>query len=157
MRKFLNDCAAIEETIAAIYRQLAEALPCDEELKAIWRKMADEEDQHAIQIGLAARLPYKETFRGENLTPAKVEQLLHRARTILAGVRSAGMTEEDALRVSLKLEGEFMAVHVASAAEFLDGKMREMFRCLARGDEEHHRALEEYHARRFGQKLVATA
>jgi len=152
MRKFLNDCIAIEETIAAIYRQLAASVGCDAELKAIWEKMAGDEEQHALQIRLAARLPQQETFKGEKLTPARTGQLLSRTRTILEGTNSAKMGVEDALRVSLKLEGEFLAVHVAAAAEFIDGKMREMFLCLARGDEEHQRALQEYYARHFGQK-----
>ncbi len=35
IRKFLNTCAAIEKTIATIYRQFAQTVPADEELKSI--------------------------------------------------------------------------------------------------------------------------
>lgn len=157
MNKLLKGCEEIEQTIAAIYRQLAETVACAGELQAIWTAMAKDEDDHAAQIRLANRLPESETVEQLKLPEAKVNQLLNRARTILEGARTTTMSADDALRVSLKLEGEFLAVHTALAIEFADESMRRMFQCLARCDEEHQRDLREYHARHFAQTPARSA
>ena len=152
MRKFLDTCIDIEETIAAIYRQFAETVSCDEALKKIWEEMANEEDQHASVIRLAGRLPRKDTFLAQKMTQDRVEQLLYRLKVVLERAKVAPLTVESALRVSMKLEGEFTEVHAASAAEFIDIKMKEMFQKLASGDKEHKQALEDYYLKFFGHE-----
>ena len=152
MRKFLDTCIDIEDTIAAIYRQFAETVSCDEALKKIWEEMANEEDQHASLIRFASRLPRKDTFLGQKMTQDRVDQLLYRLKVVLERAKVAPLTVESALRVSMKLEGEFTDVHAASAAEFIDIKMKEMFQKLASGDKEHKQALEDYYLKFFGHE-----
>ena len=150
MRKFLNTCATIEKTIAEIYRRFADSIACDEELKAIWLKMAKEEDQHALDIGFAARLPHEGTFRGKDLTLHRAEQLADVTRQVLDKARKAQYSVQEAVDISLALEKEFLAVHIASSVEFEQETMRNMFRSIVQSEEEHCRAIREYHARNPG-------
>ncbi|WP_298036868.1 ferritin family protein [uncultured Desulfuromonas sp.] len=151
-RTFLQKCVSIEETVAAIYRGFLETVPCDEELKTIWLRMAGEEDDHAAQIRLALRLPIKEAFRGQKVSMAQMEQLLNRARSILEGVRSSPPRVEDALRIAMKLEQDFLHVHIESAAEFAEDSLRRMFAALGQEDEKHKVALEGYFRKHFARK-----
>jgi hypothetical protein len=118
-RKFLNTCETIEKTIAKIYRQFVASTPCDEELKAIWIKMAEEEDQHAMDIGFAARLPHEDTFKVKDLTQSRADQLLDLTKKLLNKAKTSKISTETAVDLTLKLEKEFLAVHIASSLEFV--------------------------------------
>lgn len=149
-RKFLNTCSTIEKTIAHIYRQFTESVPCDEELKAIWIKMAEEEDQHAADINFAARLPQESTFKVKDLTQARVNQLLELTEKALKKSKEIKISTEAAVNITLKLEKEFLAVHIASSVEFEQANMRQMFQLIVKSEEEHYREIREYHERYFG-------
>jgi rubrerythrin len=147
MLKFLNTCAEIEETVGAIYRQLAGSLPEEHELRGIWLKMAGDEDGHAQQIRLASRLPAREVFKGVNVSLGKVETLLQSARGVQKELQGARLAIGEALKLSMGIEEGFRQVHVALAVEFIDESMRRMFQSLAGDDERHANLLRHYLAK----------
>ena len=147
MRKFLTTCAAIEKTIADIYRRFVDTVPCNGELKAIWLRMAKEEDQHAMEINFAARLPPEGLFKVKEMTQARVEELYDFTKKVLDQARTSTLPAKTAVDYTLKLEEEFLAVHIASAVEFEEKSMSKMFQSIAQSEEEHCRAIREYHSR----------
>ena len=146
MRKFLKTCAEIEKTIAEIYRCFAEKVFCDEELKEIWRTMAQEEDQHALEIGFASRLPQEGMFKLQK-DQATVDQLLDTARQILWKAKSTDLSRDAAVNYTLQLEQKFLEVHIASAVEFEQESMRKMFQSIVQSEEVHCQAIKDYRAR----------
>jgi rubrerythrin len=148
-RKFLNTCETIEKTIGKIYRQFVASTLCDEELKAIWIKMAEEEDQHATDIGFAARLPHEGTFKVKDLTQSRVDQLLDLTKKVLNKAMTSEISTETAVDLTLKLEKEFLAVHIASSLEFEKANMRQMFQSIVQSEEAHYRDIRSYHAKYF--------
>lgn len=152
---FLQVCTRIEETVGEIYRQFARSAGCDAKLQAIWARLAAEEDDHAVELRFASRLPARQTFRDATLNTARVEQLLARARSILQGAQKSRLSVEEALRVSIALEKEFLEVHVATVAVFAEARMEKLFRSLGRGDDEHTSALKVYLAEHLGGRAAA--
>ena len=140
----LEQCAVIEETVGEVYRVLADSVPCDGMLLRIWRQMAQDEDAHAAQLRLARRLAKDAKLEQCHLSAAELEQLGRRAQTVLAGVKARALTADDALRVSLKLEQDFLKVHAAENLSLGDPSIAALFASLARADDEHVRGLREY-------------
>jgi rubrerythrin len=147
MLRFFNACAEIEETVGAIYRQLAAALPEGDELRSLWLQMAIEEDEHARQIRLAGRLPAREVFKGLHIPLAKIEEHLQRARAIQKKLQEVRPAMPVALKLSMQLEEEFRVVHVALAVEFRDESMKRMFESLAGDDDRHANQLRQFLAK----------
>ncbi|WP_432820988.1 hypothetical protein [Trichloromonas sp.] len=137
MLRFLSICAEIEDVVGDIYRVLAERVECDEPLKALWAQMARDEEAHAMQLRFAMRLPASQTFKPKTLPLAQAEQLLKSAHGILAGARTSPLNERLALRLSRKLEEDFVAIHIGAAMAFRDDSMRQMLNCLGSADREH--------------------
>jgi rubrerythrin len=150
MLKFLNTCAEIEDVVGAIYRQLADTLPENHELRGIWLEMAEDEGEHARQIRLAARLPAQDVFKGSKVSLAKVQELLQRARGVQKRLQEEQFTVQEALQLSIHLEVEFRLVHVALAVEFQEEAMRRMFQSLTRDDDRHANLVRHYLAKVTG-------
>ncbi|SDZ96390.1 Rubrerythrin [Desulfuromusa kysingii] len=144
MRKFLNTCVAIEKSIASIYRQFAATIPEDEELQAIWIKLAKEEDQHAMDISFAARLPHEGVYQVKNLTQSRVDQLLTITKDVLNKAKLTNLSAQAAANITLKLEQEFLDVHIAASVEFETASMQKMFQSISKNEEEHCREIKAY-------------
>ena len=144
MVKFLNTCAQIEETAAQIYHEFASDQKCDEALVAIWQKMAKDEEDHAQQLRLAARLPAKETFTGRRDNGPATDTLKALADGILIKARSEGYELLDMLKTAVILEKEFRKIHATYALEFKNPSLLETFKRLARADAEHLKELDAF-------------
>jgi len=144
--KFFNSCIELEKTVSGIYTNLANIVDCDQELRKLWLNMAEEEYQHATQIELASRLP-KGTFIGIKITQETIDDLLDKALLVHKRTQSPGLSVTDSLRLSIKLETDFQAIHVASAAEFSSPSLSKLFLSLAKGDKVHTEALEAFKKR----------
>ncbi len=151
MRQFFTICISIEKTIGAIYRQFAGSLTCDNQLKEIWMKMAQDEDQHALDLNFAARLAKDDGFTPKAHIMAKVERMHQFVLESLTKAKAGHFTPKAAVELSLKLENEFLAIHITSSVDFESDSMRRMFAAMVRGDEEHCRAIREYHALHYGR------
>lgn len=143
MRRYLNICAEIEETVGQIYEAMADKLPKEERLSDIWRQMARDERDHAGQIRFALRLPARHVFEVQDFPEEKVEVLLNRARNILQLVKERPLTVREAVRLALGLEGEFLNAHIVGAS-FKEESLKKMMQALARADEAHLGLLRQY-------------
>ena len=144
MRKFLNTCVAIEENIAAIYREFAATISDDEELQDIWMKLAKEEDQHAMDISFAARLPHEGVCIVKKLTQSRVDQLLDATKKMLDKAKASKLSAKAAAKITLKLEQDFLAIHIAASVEFETDNMQKMFQSISLSEEEHCREIKAY-------------
>jgi rubrerythrin len=141
--KFLTACALVEESLANIYREMAAASAMkDRELSAIWMEMARDEEDHAQQLRMAARLTRDNAFDAEaskiDIDPSV---LTSRANAFLEQIVSGQLTESDMLRIALELEEEFSRLHATSALAFRDGSLKEMFKAMARAEDKHTASL----------------
>lgn len=155
MRRYLNICAEIEETVGQIYEAMAEKLAEDDRLSTLWRQMACDERDHAGQIRFALRLPVLHVFEDQDFPEEKAEVLLTRARNILRLVKDRPLSVREALRLAHGLEGEFLCAHVTGAA-FKDESLKKMMQALARADEAHLGLLRQYAREVLGEPDLAS-
>ncbi|MDO3377787.1 ferritin family protein [Geoalkalibacter halelectricus] len=146
MDEFFDTCAEIESTLSLIYRRMANAIRGNERLKELLLQMAKDEADHVNQIRFARLLPADASFTGTKVSKTKLDLMLLKAQSLLQDIEAAPPAEEDALLRAIELEEGFMQVHVGSALEFSDPRLKERFELLARADEEHVATLREYFA-----------
>lgn len=137
MKLLLSSCSQIEANIGRIYRCFAENVECADDLKNIWIKLAEDEDRHAQEIEFFSRLNLDETIAIENLSKVRADQYLLRVKTILEGIKISNIKEDEALRISQKLESDLLEVHVNLSVDVLDKKTAEMFACIVQNEKEH--------------------
>ena len=147
IRRYLELSQQVEETVAAIYQGFVERFGDDPELCALWRQMAKDEYDHAMQIKLAFPL-VKEGLLGEaRLEVEKLEALLLQARQLRTDVERRDLAAAVALRLGLQMEERFCQVHLLAQTEIGRADLKELFRRLARADEEHIATLQRGLAR----------
>jgi len=148
MQRLLTRCAEIEETIAKIYRVLAEVSTYALPLQQFWIEMACDEDDHAQQLKLATRLCNDKVLASELLPLDRVEFLLRETKRFLARLQQGPVSADKALQLTHLLEEQFMQVHINSAATFSDPQLKKMFQALAHSDREHVERLQRLVAER---------
>lgn len=126
--------------IAEIYRKLAADESYRPELRAAFRQMALDEEDHADQIGFAMALPE------ESLAPTRigVDDFLEKVQARFELVRTRSIPEDEVVLLALDLEEEFNRVHLGAMALFRDSRLRALFKGLARSEEEHLATLKPF-------------
>ena len=152
----LDTCAEIEVKSAELYDLLAECFADCEEAARLWHKVAREEDNHANQFRLAARLK-EGAIGGLNADLWKVNNMLRIVESIVAGVRKCAPSLEDALRSAIKLEESLATFHLDCIACCTSDSHRQLFRAMMGFDDGHMQCLRDAHdraVRGWGKKAV---
>ena len=156
MFKFLTACAQVEEMAAQIYRTMQQAAVAENQadLKKLWEGLAADEEAHAQQLRLAARLSRERVFDlVEPSQEAHPATLLKRAELMLNYVRSKKLSELEMLHIADELERDFHKIHMSFILLFQDPSMKKMFDALAKADDIHVASLQD-RIRRFPKGLA---
>lgn len=148
MRSYLNNCQKIEQVMGEVYRKLAGVKIYSEKLRGIFERMAQDEDDHARQLGLAKSVPEDVFFEGGRFDPQKLDELLRRAHHLLRMAEDPLRSESLMLETAKDMEMEFIKIHLQNAVKFRDAAMAELFRDMAREDEKHYETLDSYYGSR---------
>lgn len=138
--KFLTACALVEEAAANIYREMSTAARDikDEELSLIWTEMAKDEEDHAQQLRMAARLSRNDVFDETKCNfVADPAALSAQAASFLEMIVAGQLTELDMLNIASELEKKFCQLHVSCSLAFKEESLKNMFKALARADDKH--------------------
>jgi rubrerythrin len=143
--QFLLEATRVEFQAEELYSEMADAFFDTFFLRDTFRRLASEERQHAMRLGLLAReqvlLPW---------TPVTVERKFAELREMsraLAALRqqlALPSTRRDPyamLRTLAELEERFTSSHAEEVAADADPRLRETFAAMARQDAEHVRLL----------------
>ena len=141
MKRHMNICIKVEETVGKIYRQMATSANLSLAVKQTLQEMANDEDDHASQLQLAVRLPENMAVTSSAAMLQQAEQLLAQAEHILRKVSQTEVTDQQAIKFGIKLEENFCQAHIACSFEFTDDRFRSMFAAMARADKEHCQRL----------------
>ncbi|RMF47149.1 MAG: hypothetical protein D6751_03425 [Deltaproteobacteria bacterium] len=136
----LQLCAQIEEVVRDIYTFLAEGAET-QDLARFWRDLADDESEHINLIRFASRLD-DVAFDGFARSAGELRALLFKARDVSDLVQGRIWQLPDLVDLLASLEREFMVLHAALMARFVDDAMRRLFEQLGQGDEKHLARLE---------------
>lgn len=143
MYGILRDCYQIEIISEKIYRKLAANEAYAPEIRKAFQKLSGDEQNHASQIDLLVQTPDYMIDAATRISGEKVEKVLALAEKILTEVEKKEISEEDALRLSLQMEHEFMKIHAHNALYFDTQRLADFFDSLGREDLVHLNTLQE--------------
>lgn len=144
MKAILQTCIDVEERVGEIYQQLAKHADANDELREIWREMADDEMRHAHRIRLVADRLEIAGVTACGLTGQEVQALLDRAGELLLDVQDECLSIDEAIYASVELEDAFLKVHLGHAVSGGHPDLQTMFKFLAEADREHTKRLKSY-------------
>jgi len=141
---FLDDAAALEEILSAIYEELAR-LTVNQRLKTELQRLQKEETNHSLVIRTGKNYVRQapDAFGKTIVTKTELEGGLEAARSILDDVRSGGEDFREAIVLVRRLEDQFEKIHMATAMDIKDEMLQKLFQRLAKDDKDHRLALDE--------------
>lgn len=145
MKNYLDGCQRIEQAMAAVYRKLAGVESYSDKLRIIFAQMARDEDDHARQLERAKSVPEEVFTRNKRFDQRKLDELLHQAQLLLRLAAEPDPSESLMLETAKDLEMEFIKIHLRNAVSLRDESVGEMFREMAREDQEHFETLDSYY------------
>lgn len=155
MRSFLIDCIRIETLASKTYQLLANNKAYAKEVCKVFQKLSDDELAHARLIDLVLQANEKDIEATPMISGEKISHGVNLAESVLQKVERERLSEEDALRIAVSLEQQFLKVHVNNAVHFHNLKLAELFNKLGSEDEAHLNTLKEclkwWHAERKQQ------
>lgn len=154
MNKLLRCCEAVESAVAQLYQLLARNEQ-QAELRALWRQMAKDEQEHAAQLQFAQRLSGERVFREKDgALFGAMNELLRQTEKDLDMVRQERISGGRAIELAVELEMRFCQAHATSALDFDHEGLKKMFQALARADHLHVQGLIDYMAGRPEHDLL---
>jgi len=152
MRKFLSECGMIENIASDLYQRLSENKSYDGKVREVFQQLAKDEKAHARHIDLILQASEQEIDATEMISGEKLKEAFTLAERMVQTVEREALSEENALRLAVLMEQQFMKVHVNNALFFRNQKLAELFNKLGSEDEAHLNTLKEclkwWHAER---------
>lgn len=144
MKAILQTCIDIEERVGEIYKLLVGHPDADDELRDIWREMADDEMRHAQRIRVV-----RDRFEVTgvllcSLSREGAQQLLDRASELLLEAQDGRLSLEEAIYASVELEDAFLKTHLGFAESANQPDLQTMFKALSEADLQHTERLKAY-------------
>jgi len=137
MYQYLMDCRKVEEIAARIYRIFAVQKIFSAEVKAVFQQLSQDEAAHARQLDLVIQADPREVPVVARIARDKLNEVLALAASYEEQAKHPELREEDALRMAVKMEREFIKVHVQNVLTFRNQKLEKLFGELAQGDQQH--------------------
>lgn len=131
----------IELLAAELYDNLAARHAQGSKARGVFTRLADEERQHALRIGMLAaqfrRSPG--SFSELKLDSAELQSIAADMSNLLAKLRRAGgeASYESALQFAIAVEKRLASVHAERLVAPSNPELARVFEQLARGDREH--------------------
>ena len=144
MNPVLQTCVNIEMRIGSIYRELTELPDASDELKDIWREMAEDEARHAHRIRLVADRLEIAGVTDHGLSLEQMQALYDRASEIYERVIEDALSVTEAVYASVELEDEFLKAHLNYAEVGGQPDLQTLFKLLAEEDRQHTARLRAY-------------
>ena len=143
MRSFLSDCKRIEEIAGKLYQQLADDSSYADEVRKVFQKLSDDERAHARHIDLVLQGDEKDIDAAQMIPWEKLDDAVKLAESLSRKPEGGNLNEENALRLAVQMEQQFVGVHVHNALSFRNPKLAALFDKLGKEDEAHLNTLRE--------------
>jgi rubrerythrin len=138
----LEECCALEEKCAHIYRHFGKIFSDSKEISSIWEKIASEEDHHAHVFKLAIR---KLKPGMVDVVPCgkKLEKIMSTLERIHREVETNHPSLVEAFELALKIEKSLAEFHINSVVKFSDPPISNLFLQMETYDQGHLELLQE--------------
>lgn len=141
--QFLQQCAEFESKVAGLYHHYSNLFADDESLSMLFRKTADEEENHAQQFHLAVRL------QGTGMAAVKTDVTrasanLRKLEEIVERLTGSRPFPEEALDMAIRLEEQVALLHMSNVVHFQDAGLKHLFEAMMAHDNGHITMLKDY-------------
>jgi rubrerythrin len=138
---YFEVCAKIEGLCAELYHYYSAVYQDNEEVSQLWKKTAQEEENHQKQFELAYRLRDEVDFElEENLDHANKIRL--KLKNLLDHVHQNPPDIVTALTRAIEMEERLACLHMENAVRFKDKMVQKLFQALQDYDQDHVKALQ---------------
>lgn len=152
MKGFLEDCHKIERLAGEIYQRLAIDKAYAPEVCSVFHKLSSDERAHAREIDMLLQAPAQGLDAFARISGEVVGAAVQLAERMVGRLDRGRLSEEEALRLAVEMEQQFVKVHVNNAMHFNNPRVAALFEDLARHDQAHLDTLREclrwWHAER---------
>jgi len=138
---YFEVCARIEGLCAELYHYYSTVYQENEEVSQLWKKTAQEEENHQKQFELAYRLRDEVDFELEsNLESAK--KICQKLKNLLDHVHRNPPDIVTALTKAIEMEERLASLHMENSVRFKDKMVQKLFQALQDYDQDHIKSLQ---------------
>lgn len=138
----LEECCALEEKCAHIYRHFAKIFSDSKDISSIWEKIASEEDRHAHAFKLAIR-KLKPGMADAGPCGKKLDKVMSTLEQIHREVETNHPTLVEAFELALNIEKSLAEFHIESVVKYPDSTISKLFLDMEKYDQGHLELLQE--------------
>lgn len=143
MRDFLSDCHKIETMTGQIYQQLSTDQSYSKDIRATFKSLCNDEQSHARQIDLVMQTPEQELDAVNQISWERVNMAVQLVEQMFAKINLKRLNEEEALRLAIEMEEQFVKIHVHNSLKFDNPRLSALFAELGSHDQIHVNLLRE--------------
>lgn len=140
---FIDRCKRFELKCAELYYHFARSFADNTPLSRLWSKTALEEESHAQQFAMAARMQGV-GMSGVNTDLTKAMVTLQKLEEKVDQLMASALSEAEALNLAVKLEEQMAVLHMSTIVIFADSELEKLFQAMMDHDREHVEALRAY-------------
>jgi len=145
----LEKCREIELLCKELYDYFGQLYAGNDEVVCLWKKTADEEQNHAEQFSLAIRL--KKSLSCQVTVDSKqVDSIILQMKAVIGKVKLTPPDLQDALGYAIRLEKYLSDFHLACVVTFEDTNFKKLFNAMMNSDNEHIASLQAVYYRIAG-------
>jgi rubrerythrin len=138
----LEECCALEEKCAHIYRHFSKIFSDSQEICLLWDKIASEEDHHAHAFKLAIG-KLKPGMADVGPCGKKLNKVMSTLESIHREVETNHPSLVEAFALALHIEKSLAEFHIDSVVKFSDSHISELFLQMEKYDQGHLELLQE--------------
>lgn len=140
-RVILEICRDIEVCASELYYYYAEIYQDIPEISQLWKKTAQEEDNHAYQFELALKLCRKDIVQSVAVDIRTAQTILDKLKSLNATAKKIKPSIDDALNLAIRLEEKLSEYHLTSTVQFNDDAHKKLFDSMMKNDRGHVETL----------------
>lgn len=157
----LERAEQLEWLSAELYEMAASKFSGDREVRALFQRLRQEEEQHAYRLRMLRSQCMKDATLGRGLVldASLFARLLETGAQVKKRLASEELSLAGLLALFVELENAFSCAHAESLTAEADPKLRTLFESLAKQDEQHRLLLDDLAgqgSRRAGQAKPVT-
>jgi rubrerythrin len=133
-------CSEIEGLFAELYYFYSDHFKDDQVLAALWKKTAEDEENHQKQFNLARRLVDEINCKALVEIDA-AEEVKKKLQRLLQHLRNNPPDIVTALTKAIEMEEKLMTLHASTVVDFESADVRKLFIAMQCFDKEHILAL----------------
>jgi rubrerythrin len=137
----LEDCCAIEEKCADIYRHFGKIFSASHDISSLWNKVASEEDHHANLFRMAIRT-VKPGKTDKIPCNKNLKDIMNALELIHQDVETNRPSLADAFELALKIENSLAEFHIDSVLKFSNSDISKLFLQMEKHDQGHLELLQ---------------